>query len=361
MAEGQKINEQGKNSVTCQKSKRIDYIDIMKAIGIISVVVGHYWAPSVLGYIIWSFHMPLFVMISGYFLKDGISVSRLKKLCKSYLVPYSIVWGCNAVLLSVNNVILHTFSAEWLCNYIKSYFWALGSNSVLFKPESISKVGVIWFLMALFWGELMMLCLLRLCRRWQMQTAAIICIWLAALYISGRWCLPFGILNGISFLPWLYLGHVIKLFREKMPGRAQNNKTHILCIVSAVVVWFCVLFIQYRSGWKFSIAEFSIPKFILGLAGAAAAIYIIREISKKVPPGFWKKKLISVGQATIWILCVHGIGIEVVSPIVNQIVYRPSLQCTVMIIRLILDIVIALSLKKTWHILKGIRHGKEYI
>ena len=342
------------------ETKRIDYIDIMKAIGIISVVVGHYWAPSILGYIIWSFHMPLFVVISGYFLKDGISVFKFKKLCKSYLVPYSIVWGCNVVLLSVNNFIKHTFSVEWFCNYIKSYFWALGSNSVLYKPESISKVGVIWFLMALFWGELIMLCLLQLCRIWQVQIVAVICVWFVALYISCRWCLPFGILNGISFLPWIYLGHMIKLFRGKVSRRETKNKTAILCIILAAIVWVCVLFIQYRLGWKFSIAEFSIPKFILGMAGAVAALYIIREISKKYCVFFERKKLVSVGQTTIWILCIHGIGIEVVSPIVNQTVFRPSLQCMIMIVRLILDIVIALLMKKVWLMLKGIRHGKEY-
>ena len=49
---------------------RIEEIDILKGIAMILVVIGHYFHPPIVSYAIWSFHMPLFVIISGYFVKE---------------------------------------------------------------------------------------------------------------------------------------------------------------------------------------------------------------------------------------------------------------------------------------------------
>lgn len=49
--------------------KRIDYLDIARGIAIILMIIGH----VVSGYkrvIIFSFHMPLFIIISGIFLNQ---------------------------------------------------------------------------------------------------------------------------------------------------------------------------------------------------------------------------------------------------------------------------------------------------
>ena len=47
-------------------NQRIQYIDIAKGIGILLVVIGHCInSLSFLGKWIWSFHMPLFFVISG--------------------------------------------------------------------------------------------------------------------------------------------------------------------------------------------------------------------------------------------------------------------------------------------------------
>lgn len=46
-------------------------IDIMKGIGIILMVVGHSGYPSFLRNFIYTFHMPLFFMISGYLITES--------------------------------------------------------------------------------------------------------------------------------------------------------------------------------------------------------------------------------------------------------------------------------------------------
>ncbi len=53
------------------ESKRLDFIDIAKGIGIILVVTGHLLPVAAgLHVLIYSFHMPLFFFLSGFFLRQ---------------------------------------------------------------------------------------------------------------------------------------------------------------------------------------------------------------------------------------------------------------------------------------------------
>lgn len=80
----------GKNNIGMQ---RIEYIDILKGIAMLSVIVGHYFNNGIIGTLIWSFHMPLFVIISGYFFQQKNIKDIFKQNAKSYLCPYLLTAG----------------------------------------------------------------------------------------------------------------------------------------------------------------------------------------------------------------------------------------------------------------------------
>ena len=75
--------------------KREKYIDIAKGIAIILVIMGHceYTNETLLVWI-YSFHMPLFFMINGFFIKNSIKRLSLKeftkKKSKTILIPYLV-------------------------------------------------------------------------------------------------------------------------------------------------------------------------------------------------------------------------------------------------------------------------------
>ena len=72
--------------------KRNDIVDIAKGIGIFLMVIGHTGIPLPLRIWIYSFHMPLFFFISGFFYKRdkyGIG-SFVKARCKTLVIPYFI-------------------------------------------------------------------------------------------------------------------------------------------------------------------------------------------------------------------------------------------------------------------------------
>lgn len=76
-------------------SKRIEYMDIARGIGILLVVLGHndFEALSVYAHqVIYSFHIPLFFFLSGYFVNISISfVDFFKKRFNSLLKPYFFI------------------------------------------------------------------------------------------------------------------------------------------------------------------------------------------------------------------------------------------------------------------------------
>ena len=84
-------------------TKRLDWIDIAKGIGIILVVLGHTLVPQVretgfagfLWIFIYNFHMPLFFFLSGYLFEKGLShytnkgkfiLGKLQYLMLPYLI-----------------------------------------------------------------------------------------------------------------------------------------------------------------------------------------------------------------------------------------------------------------------------------
>lgn len=108
-------------------NERIHWIDIVKGIGIILVVVGHTIKVPAIQAWIYSFHMPLFFFLSGYLLESKtITDSRFFiNKCKSLLLPFFVF-----------RLVLFIY---WY--YVECYF----------RPLDI---GPIWFLIVLFFAEI---------------------------------------------------------------------------------------------------------------------------------------------------------------------------------------------------------------
>lgn len=76
-------------------NKRVAYIDYMKAFAIILVVLGHYALLytnkttdffGIIMYIVYSFHMPLFFLLSGWSWKKSWKFQGLKKDIKNNFI-----------------------------------------------------------------------------------------------------------------------------------------------------------------------------------------------------------------------------------------------------------------------------------
>lgn len=128
-------------------SKRISYIDMAKGIGILLVVFGHSSFPTPeINQWISSFHMPLFFLLSGILLAhtnahEQAMGTLAKKKARGILIPYLSF----SILSMIFSVILDTAS-------LKSYL-----PNALLQTIVFYGISVLWFLPALFFGEMIFL------------------------------------------------------------------------------------------------------------------------------------------------------------------------------------------------------------
>lgn len=120
---------------------RLDWADVAKGIGIFLMVMGHSGLPMVIHDWIYSFHMPFFFILSGYFFKSGKykTVEYIVRKFRTIIVPY---------VFFVISIEILRFCGDSLELNIPS-------------PRSIQDVvvygrdlGATWFLTSLFFTEI---------------------------------------------------------------------------------------------------------------------------------------------------------------------------------------------------------------
>ena len=124
--------------------EKINYIDYSKGIAILFVIFGHvYSGNNIATTWIYSFHMPLFFIISGFLLKlnkNKDTKSMILKKFKSLMVPY--------ILFSIINIV-----GFYL---IKDLSYEVFKGNI-FNTITLFGIGALWFLPALFISETLFL------------------------------------------------------------------------------------------------------------------------------------------------------------------------------------------------------------
>ncbi|MBM6961650.1 acyltransferase family protein, partial [Bacteroides caecigallinarum] len=121
-------------------------IDIMKGIGIILMVVGHAGCPTFLYNFIYTFHMPLFFMISGCLISG--SKPNLIKRIKALYWPF-LFWNILSLIMQYPLYKLGIYSRVYDLNEYIRHFVRIVTFA---QAEPI--VGQLWFLKSLFFSYL---------------------------------------------------------------------------------------------------------------------------------------------------------------------------------------------------------------
>lgn len=184
--------------------KRIDAFDIMKGITILLMIVGHTTGQfASLRNFIFSFHMPLFFVIAGYFFRPLPLWAAVRKNFRRLYVPYLFT----ALLLAVH-ILVQAYCYDmdlWnvFLTRLRATLLGSGAPRVLgMKPA----IGAIWFLAAMFWALLWLNLALRTRFPW------LIALLLAALsfYLQGKIFLPQSIQPSCSAVLFLYVGYAAR-------------------------------------------------------------------------------------------------------------------------------------------------------
>ncbi len=117
--------------------KRVQWVDIAKAIGIIAVVIGHLPTTDLLNNTIYWWHMPLFFIIGGFFIKP-VSADKWTKFIKKRIFPQLKDY----FLAGISLIFLFTFIHQKDMNFVMDRFRRL----FFFGGQSLNYyVTTFWF------------------------------------------------------------------------------------------------------------------------------------------------------------------------------------------------------------------------
>jgi len=128
------------------KVERVHWIDIAKGIGIIFIIYAHMLGSSDFRHLFYSFHIPLFLFLSGVVYdhqKYTNFFTFLKKSAKGLLFPYFIFAFISYILWLIELKPDNLFSPEITRQFL-SIFYANSNNGLMIFNN------ILWFLPALF-------------------------------------------------------------------------------------------------------------------------------------------------------------------------------------------------------------------
>ena len=204
---------------------RKEYLDIARGICMICIILGHL-GDNYLNKLVFTFHLPVFYLISGFYFNPSISFHAfLKKRMKSLLVPYYV---CSLLtVLSYCIVQKFTFKApiETIIMGLKELLVAIlyAAGDSWNTPFIIPGMGAIWFLWSMFWGQLILFLLMK-------TKPAIRVITLVLLFVFAHKTvvdivfLPLSIQPGCTAALYIFVGYVFRDYERVLSKLSVETK-----------------------------------------------------------------------------------------------------------------------------------------
>ena len=274
--------------------------DIAKCIGIFSIIIGHFGIPSIVR-VVFTFHVPVFYIITGYFLKKEEIIHFIKRKAKTLLVPYVITCASVVLLAGAAEAFRGGDAAAAVWYWLKAGMYGAGTSYHL--PPSFPAIGAIWFLWASFWGSVF----LQLCLRWR---PAFQVIWVGCLFAFGYltahrvFWFPASIQAGCCAALYMYAG----LCARHCDGRVRGWVRKARFLVFPVWAVFILSFTSFhlvRCDFGKGAAD------IFASICACCAVFMISEGLDRLG-GRLACLMAFFGRNSLVILCVHLVEMDLV-------------------------------------------------
>jgi fucose 4-O-acetylase-like acetyltransferase len=282
--------------------KRVFYFDNARCILIFLVVFGHVISPLkgeddfllALYSVIFLFHMPAFILISGYFSKGYNKKGYLMKTVKKILLPYLIF-----------QIIYSVF-----------YYWNGHDSSLkfdLFQPH-----WTLWFLLSMFWWNLLLYIFAKL--KWTgLVIATIIGICIGYIDHIGSFL---SISRTFVFFPYFLLGYLLEPKHLKVIKTVKFSNVMGLGIILSTMLLFGTFFPKDAIPWLLGDTSYAnmggkeLTDGLLRVAQYVLTVIIISGFLAIVPSkGF---KFTGIGERTLYVYLLHGFIIKLIQTFVSD-------------------------------------------
>lgn len=259
--------------------EKLNWVDNLKAIGIFAVILGHIASPF--SAFIYSWHMPLFFILAGFFIKYEISEKEfIIKDFKRLIIPYFIFAFIGLSLETVKRIVLNRESLNYLYE-IKGIFIWMDMSSL------INTYGfVLWFLPALFFARLLIFLINKICASIFIQFIFVLLLFSFSFFVN----LPFGVDNSLNALLFIFVGSVFFRFYQ------DDKKLFILPLILVVLVFYFGIPVL-------DVANKNYENVFVNILYAFSIIFIFVIILKKID---LKSKLLTIwGKNTMLLFIIH--------------------------------------------------------
>ena len=263
--------------------------DNLKILLILLVVLGHIIEPfyklNTLYLIIYAFHMPVFVYISGYFAK-GNKKSIIKPII-IYLVSQTI--------------------------YFLVYRYILKDN---IKFTYLRPIWILWYVFCLaIWN--MIIALIKKIKFDETACYSIICLAFVISILCGfsnKIGYDYSLSRLITFFPFFLLGYFTKNFDLKLLkiDNEKNKKIFIYALIAIICIVYFVTLPTLDRNWFYGSYSYqsrgynALFRIVLSTFSVAAIIFLTNFIPSK------NYKITSLGGKTLYIYLLHGLIIKII-------------------------------------------------
>lgn len=292
---------------TSKGNKRIDSVDILRAVGILIMVMGHVGFGGVFDRYIHSFHMPVFFLISGYLFtsKPDVGVgTQILKRAKRLLIPYIFYAIVNYIFW-----ILLPHTKEWFVPLLRV---------MTYNTEDLPICGALWFLTAMFFAEAYYIFLDRIIKKETVRSILVVTIAVVASFLQNitDFRLPLTIDTAVVCMGFLELGRVLRRV-DKCSLLTKIKERKLIWAFIAVVLLginailsFVNEYVNIKSGWYGFIPLFWVNALIGSAAYLMFSIWfdMIASDSNAI-----RKALVNIGQKSMIFLGLNQLVIKLLS------------------------------------------------
>ncbi len=256
--------------------QRITWLDQLRGIAMFSVVIGHVALPKETISLIYSFHMPLFFIISGMTVNDGKLlnadvVKHIKDKASKLIIPY---FWMSFMMFPLWFITYHKLDkiSTTLEQVIKGIFY--GNNVDYYSGTS----NALWFLLVLFFADILYTLIVKLSKNDECKKALLVIACGIIGYLDKGIAQIWHYNVAFTAVVFIYIGKCImnayKNNKEWFDSKCCKSK--YLLIVLLLAVWYC----SHKFNGRISVTanKFGnsvVSFYVTALAFSLAAIMIV--------------------------------------------------------------------------------------
>lgn len=295
--------------------KRLEYLDYIKGFSILLVILGHIYDSSKFIKIwIYSFHIPLFFIISGALIKyTNIKKRSMKNIIvskfKSLIIPYVCFELITILILMIKN----------------DFTLGAFKQNVVESILMYCKAGATWFLPCIFVAEIVYIIVLKYIKNNKINIIFSLSIFLIPFFIKTENHYLIVILRCFTAYGFISFGY---WFYELIINKEINLKLIVLLLISNIVISYFNGFVEL---WNLNFKN-PILYTINSIIGTLLIIYAFKKINLNL------NILKYFGINTIIIMSTQQVILNVISVFTGQAYYKNIMGIIVFIVTILIEI-----------------------